>query len=244
MTAPALFPVALLAGGLATRLRPITETIPKALVEIAGRPFIAWQLDLLAREGVTDVIVCAGYLGQRIEEEVGAGAAHGLRVRYSFDGDRLLGTGGALRRALPLLDGPVFVLYGDSYLPISMTAVQGAYERSRQDALMTVFRNEGQWDRSNVEYDGSRIVRYDKRVQTPAMHHIDYGLGIVSRAVIADLPADTVIDLADTYTALAASGRLAGFEAHERFYEVGSFEGLEDMRRLVGGGAAGAKERQ
>ena len=239
-----MLPVALLAGGLATRLRPITETIPKALVDVAGRPFIAWQLELLRREGVTDVIVCAGYLGERIQEMVSDGADYGLAVRYSFDGERLLGTGGALRRALPLLGGPVFVLYGDSYLPIAMRAVQDAYGRSGRAALMTVFRNEGQWDRSNVEYDGTGIVRYDKRVQTPAMHYIDYGLGIVSREVVAAMPADTVVDLADTYRALSEAGQLAGYEVHERFYEVGSFEGLEDMRRLVaGGGASDVKEQ-
>jgi MurNAc alpha-1-phosphate uridylyltransferase len=239
-----LLPVALLAGGLATRLRPITETIPKALVDVAGRPFIAWQLELLQRQGVTDVIVCAGYLGERIQDVVADGAEYGLAVRYSFDGERLLGTGGALRRALPLLDGPVFVLYGDSYLPISMRPVQQAYRRSGRAALMTVFRNDGQWDRSNVEYDGTGSIRYDKRVQTPTMHYIDYGLGVLSREVIAAMPADTVVDLADTYRALSESGQLAGYEVHERFYEVGSFEGLEDMRRLVAGGDASHVKEQ
>lgn len=243
-SASSRLPVALLAGGLATRLRPITETIPKALVDVAGRPFIAWQLDLLRREGVTDVVVCAGYLGERIEAVVADGAAFGLRVRYSFDGERLLGTAGALRQALPLIDGPFFVLYGDSYLPITLRLVEEAYRAAGVQALMTVFRNDGRWDRSNVEYADHRIVCYDKKTPTTAMHHIDYGLGILSREVVAQMPAAQVIDLADTYRELAATGQLAGYEVDERFYEVGSFEGLEDMRRLIeGGGASPVREQ-
>lgn len=238
----AMFPVALLAGGLATRLRPITETIPKALVDVGGRPFIAWQLELLRGEGVREVIVCAGYLGERIREVVADGAAFGLRVRYSFDGERLLGTGGALRRAMPLVDGPLFVLYGDSYLPIRMRPVQEAFAAAGRPALMTVLRNDGQWDRSNVEFEHGAIVRYDKRAPTAAMRHIDYGLGVLAREVIAAMPDDEVVDLADTYRQLAEAGELTGYEVHERFYEVGSFEGLEDMRRLVAGRAAEGKE--
>ena len=111
-------PVAILAGGLATRLRPITEKIPKSLVDVAGEPFIVRQLDYLFRQRVRDVVLCIGYLGEMIEAVVGDGSRFGLRVSYSIDGPILLGTGGALRRAAPLLGEAFFVLYGDSYLPV------------------------------------------------------------------------------------------------------------------------------
>ena len=120
-------PVAILAGGLSTRLRPITENIPKALVDVAGKPFIARQLEYLRRQGITRVVLCLGHLGEQVEALVGDGAAFGLDVGYSWDGPRLLGTGGALKRALPLLGGQFFVFYGDSYLQIDFRAVERGF---------------------------------------------------------------------------------------------------------------------
>lgn len=229
----ALFPVAILAGGLATRLRPLTETIPKALVDINGRPFIVWQLDQLHAEGVTRAVVCAGYLGERIRDEIGDGRAFGLDVQWIFDGPTLLGTAGALKRALPLLGGPFFVLYGDSYLPIAWRPVQEAFIGSGAPALMTVYRNAGQFDRSNVELADGRIVVYDKTHPGPRMQHIDYGLGIVAPSVFDAVAEGEVADLAGLYTGLAQQGRLAAYEVSERFYEIGSFEGLEATRAFL-----------
>jgi NDP-sugar pyrophosphorylase family protein len=117
-------PAAILAGGLATRLRPITEKIPKALVEVAGRPFIDHQLELLRDNGVRHVVLCLGYLGEMVRDHLGDGSRFGLQVGYSFDGDKLLGTGGALRRAAPQLGGGAFwVLYGDSFMDIDYRAI-------------------------------------------------------------------------------------------------------------------------
>jgi MurNAc alpha-1-phosphate uridylyltransferase len=229
----ALFPVAILAGGLATRLRPLTETIPKALVDVHGRPFIAWQLDWLREQGASHVVVCAGYLGERIQTEIGDGRAFGLRVEWVFDGPTLLGTAGALKRALPLIGGPFFVLYGDSYLPIAWQPVQDRFLAGSQPALMTVYRNDGQFDRSNIEFADGRIVLYDKTQVTPRMHHIDYGLGILSPSVFEEVPADGVADLAGLYSRLAARQALAAYEVHQRFYEIGSFEGLEETRSFL-----------
>jgi NDP-sugar pyrophosphorylase family protein len=222
-----MFPVAILAGGLATRMRPVTERIPKALIEVADRPFVEHQLMLLQREGVRKVVLCVGYLGEMIEAVVGDGSRFGLEVAYSFDGERLLGTGGALRRALPLLGPHFFVLYGDSYLDIAYAPVQTAYRDSALPALMTVFRNEGQWDTSNVLFDGKRVVRYDKRHPTPDMAFIDYGLGVLSRDLF-EMPQDEVFDLSDLYTTLSGQGRLAGFEEKQRFYEIGTPSGLAE----------------
>ena len=221
-------PVAILAGGLASRLRPITETIPKALVEVAGKPFILRQLDYLRRQGISRVVLCVGFLGEQIEALVGDGAACGLSVSYSQDWPTLMGTGGALRRALPLLDSQFLILYGDSYLPIDFESVERAFMSSGKPALMTVQRNADEWDKSNVLFVDDVIVEYNKRAPTPGMRHIDYGLGVISAQVLADENTTGPFDLADIYHRLSLSGQLAGYEVHERFYEVGSHKGLAE----------------
>lgn len=220
-------PVAILAGGLATRLRPVTEKVPKALLPIAGRPFIYWQLELLAQQGVTEVVLCAGHLGEQIQAVVGDGSGFGVTVRYSFDGDTLLGTGGALKRALPKLGAAFFVLYGDSYLRCSFAAVQTAYEVSGALGLMTVFCNEDRWEKSNVLLRDGRVVEYDKYSPRPGMRHIDYGLGILSMQAVQRSQAGTAFDLADLYQELASRGELAALTVNERFYEIGSVGGIE-----------------
>ncbi len=229
--------VAILAGGLATRMRPVTEAIPKSLIPVAGEPFVAHQLRLLRREGVENVVLCVGHLGEMIEAYVGDGDRFGLSVRYSYEApDRLLGTGGALRRALPLLGNRFFVLYGDSYLDIAYAPIALAFERSGAPALMTVFRNNGAWDVSNVDFDGARVLRYDKRSPGPDLRYIDYGLGVVSSGVLGDRPADVPFDLADVYRDLANAGELAGYEATRRFHEIGSPGGLNETDAYLRGG--------
>jgi NDP-sugar pyrophosphorylase family protein len=227
------WPVALLAGGLATRLRPITEKIPKALVSVAGEPFLAHQLRLLHAQGLRRVVLCAGYLGEMIEQEFGDGSAFGMQVSYSFDGPKLLGTGGALKRALPRLGERFLVLYGDSYLPIDYAAAVRAFLASGQPALMTVFNNEGRWDTSNVFYADGTIRLYNKKNRVAEMRHIDYGLGILRAAVLAPWPADEPFDLADVYAALVENKQLAGHEVTQRFYEIGSHEGLVELDALL-----------
>ena len=222
----AMFPVAILAGGLATRMHPVTQTIPKSLIEVAGRPFIEHQLELLRAEGVKQVVLCVGHLGEMIEAHVGDGSRFGLSVRYSFDGEKLLGTGGALRRALPHLGQDFFVLYGDSYLEIAYASVQAVYRERGKPALMTVFRNEGKWDTSNVLFDGTDVIRYDKRHPTADVKFIDYGLGVLNSDLLKAHNDDEAFDLSEIYAALAAEGRLAGFEATKRFYEIGNPSGL------------------
>ena len=225
----ASWPVAILAGGLATRLRPITEKIPKALVAVAGEPFLAHQLRLLRGAGLPHVVVCAGYLGEMIEAEFGDGSRFGMRIDYSFDGRHLLGTGGALKRARPLLRRDFFVLYGDSYLPIDYRAAGRAFLASEKPALMTVFKNDGRWDASNVWFDGEQILRYDKKQPGAEMQYIDYGLGVLSAEVMSRWPDNEAFDLADVYRGLATGKQLAGFEVTQRFYEIGSPEGLAEL---------------
>lgn len=227
-----MLPVSILAGGLATRLRPITEKIPKSLVVVAGRPFIFRQLDWLRGEGVERVVLCVGHLGERIVDAVGDGAAFGLSVKYSFDGERLLGTGGALKRATSKLGNAFFVLYGDSYLRCSFAAVQAAFEEAGKPALMTVLKNEGRWDTSNVIFSDGRLVRYDKRNPDPAMRYIDYGLSVVHSGVFSAQRNDEAFDLADVLAGLSAQGQLAGYEVSERFFEIGSQEGLRETEEF------------
>jgi D-sedoheptulose 7-phosphate isomerase len=230
-----MLPVAILAGGLATRLRPLTETIPKSLIEINGEPFLWHQLRLLRGQGVERVVLCAGYLGERIRESAGNGSAFGLQIEYSFDGPVLLGTAGALKQALPLLGERFFVLYGDSYLPCDWAAAERAFLASGKPALMTVYPNEGQWDTSNIEFRDRRIVAYDKSARTPRMRHIDYGLGAFHKNAFDLVPLGERFDLATLYQQLLAAGDLAGFEVPCRFYEIGSFAGLTELAAYLQG---------
>jgi len=178
-------------------------------------------------------VICAGYLGQQIETFVQDGAGFGCSVRYSWDGPTLLGTGGALRQALPKLPGTFFVLYGDSYLPTPYRPVWDAFCASKLPALMTVFRNEGRWDTSNVEYVDGTIRRYDKVNRTPQMLHIDYGLGVLDAATVSVRPADQAWDLAELYGDLVSRNLLAGYEVAERFYEIGSRTGILETEAFL-----------
>ena len=226
---------AILCGGLATRLRPVTEKIPKSLIDINGEPFIAHQLRLLHSNGIERVVLCAGYLGEMIERVVGDGAAFGVSASYSFDGDRLLGTAGAIRKALPSLGDKFFVLYGDSYLPCDYRAASAHFEDSGLQGLMTIYRNRDSFDSSNVEACDGRILRYDKRERTPAMQYIDYGLGVFRSSAFAQIPAGEHWDLAAVYQDLLVKGQLASFEVIQRFYEIGSLQGIEDLKSYLRG---------
>ena len=226
-------PVAILAGGLATRLRPVTTTIPKALVEIDGTPFAELQAELLARQHISRIVWLVGYRGEQIEAALGDGSRWGMRFEYLYDGPKLLGTGGAIKRAVGQLGDAFFVMYGDSYLECDFAAIEAAFVSSGRTALMTVFRNDGQFDGSNIEFANGRIVVYDKRARTPAMHHIDYGLGVFSAQAFRKYPDDGIVDLATVYQDLLARDELAAFEVGSRFYEIGSPEGLASTERHV-----------
>jgi NDP-sugar pyrophosphorylase family protein len=225
--------VAILAGGLATRLRPLTDRVPKVLMPVAGRPFVLHQLELLKRQGAERVVLCVGHLGDQVRSTVGDGRHIGVAVHYSDDGPRLLGTGGALRKALPMLGEAFFVLNGDSYLRCSLAQIESAFHASRRPALMTVLRNEQRWDRSNVVFRDGTVTEYDKRSPRADMLHIDFGLSVLDRGVFDACPADEAIDLADMFRDLSLCGRLAGYEVHERFYEIGSGRGLRETEAFL-----------
>ena len=238
-------PAALLAGGLATRLRPVTETIPKAMVEVAGKPFIDHQLELLRRHGFRKVVLCLGHLGHVVATHVGDGSRFGLEVSCAFDGEKLRGTGGALLAAVPLLGGgpddSFWVMYGDSYMDIDYRAVLEHFSRSGADGLMTVLRNGDRWDKSNVVFRGGKLLRYDKRDRTPDMDHIDYGVALLRKRVLGRIPPGEPFDLAGLYSALVAEGKMVGYEVTERFYEIGTPAALEEARRYLTAMADGSR---
>jgi NDP-sugar pyrophosphorylase family protein len=225
-------PVLILAGGKATRLGDIARVVPKALVPVAGRPFLDHQLLGLCEQGVCEVVMCVGHFADQIRAHIGDGARFGLRVRYSEDGPAPRGTGGAVRRALPLIGAGCFVLYGDSLLDVNDAAVLAALPANRL-GVMTVFRNENSFDRSNVVWRNGRLARYSKQDTTPDMTHIDYGLSLLRRSAIERIPADRPSDLAELYTTLVGGGEMVGFEVTKRFYEIGSPAGLHDLEQYL-----------
>jgi NDP-sugar pyrophosphorylase family protein len=230
---PSDLPVAILAGGLATRLRPITEKVPKLLVEVAGEPFFSHQIRLLKAAGLTRLVLCVGYLGEKIVELYGDGSKWGVKIDYAFDGPKLLGTGGALIAALPNLGEAFYVLYGDSYLPVDYLSVGDFFLRSGKLGLMTVYENHGRYDTSNVWFESGTIKVYDKKNRLPQMQYIDYGLGVFRAAAFDGFSRDAVVDLADVQKALVARNQLAGYEIKQRFYEIGSHEGLKELDELL-----------
>jgi NDP-sugar pyrophosphorylase family protein len=230
-------PAALLAGGLATRLRPITETIPKALVEVAGRPFVDHQLELLSRHGIRRVVLCLGHLGDRVRDHLGDGSRFGMELQYAFDGETLLGTGGALRRAGSLLghlpDDVFWVMYGDSYMDINYRAVLESFNASGADGLMTVLQNGNRWDRSNAVFRDGTLLAYDKKHATPDMDYIDYGVALLRKRALDRIPADQPFDLAALYCEMVKEGKMVGYEVTNRFYEIGTPAALEETRRYL-----------
>jgi MurNAc alpha-1-phosphate uridylyltransferase len=227
----------ILAGGLATRLGERTRQLPKALLPIAGKPFLAWQMQALARSGFSEVVLCIAHLGAQIREFLGDGAAFGVTVAYSEDGPERLGTGGALRRALPLLAASFLVTYGDSYLPFDYAAPLRDLD-AHPEALgtMSVFENDGAWDSSNSEVRDDTVVRYEKGSSDAALRFIDYGALALRRSVLAERPADVHFGLDQVQTELARAGQLRAYAASERFYEIGSELGLRELEAKLASG--------
>ena len=223
----------ILAGGLATRLRPVTDAIPKSMVPVAGRPFLEYQLQLLKKHDICDIVLCVGHLHEQITAYFGNGNAFGVSISYSYETAELLGTGGALRNALPLLDEKFFVMYGDSYLPVDFSAVWQFSQGHGTAPLMVVYHNCSRYDVSNVVFRDGMVRVYDKRQRTPEMAYIDYGLLVLHSEMFMGIPAGCTFDLAELLTAVAAQGHLRGYEVHERFFEIGSHDGLREFERYI-----------
>ena len=228
----------ILAGGIGSRMWPETRTVAKTLLPVHGKPFAAWQLSWLARSGVDSVVYSIGYLGDDVRAYVGDGSPWDVSVVYVDEGEHLRGTAGALRLALDsgVLEDEFLVLYGDSWLQVDPAVVLQSLRGRPEPALMTVHRNEGQWDTSNVIFDGHRVICYAKGLseRPPEMCWIDYGLTALRQSVLAErVPSDTVLDLAPVLSALAAEEKLAGLEVPDRFYEIGSPQGRAELETLL-----------
>ena len=224
-----MLPLAVLAGGYATRLGQLTKNSPKCLIEVNGRPFVDWQLDLLTKSGYSDFIFCVSYRSEMVQKHLGDGSSWGLRIKYSVDGETQLGTGGAIQKALPLLGDTFGVIYGDSYLPIDYSAVELNFLNSKSQGLMTVYKNQNQFDTSNVEYTKGKLLNYQKGMNDSKMHHIDYGLTYFRRAAFQSTSNEASFDLESICSLLAKEGKLDGFEVFQRFYEIGSVNGLKEF---------------
>jgi MurNAc alpha-1-phosphate uridylyltransferase len=229
-----MYPVAILAGGMATRLFPLTQELPKSMLEISGKPFIHWQLNLLSNSGVKEVVLCLGTMAPIIQDYVGDGSNYGLKIQYSFDGDTALGTAGAIKRALPLLGDHFGIIYGDSYLTLDYKAVMDFYANAHVSAVMTVYRNENKHDKSNVEYRNHQIIEYSKFLQRAEMNYIDYGFSIFNKDVFSKVPSQTFVDMYEIIETLVKYRDISGYEVSQRFYEIGSFLGIKDFKMYMG----------
>lgn len=226
----------ILAGGLATKLRPLTEAIPKSLLRIKEKPFLEYQIELLKGHGITDIVLCIGYLGDQIKDYFGDGSRFGVKIRYSEEGETLLGTAGAVKNAEPLLSQEFLLMYGDSYLLLNYGEVMHHFQGFNKLGLMVVYKNFGRWDKSNVVIEGDLVKVYDKGAHLPDMIYIDEGLSMLRREALAIIPAGNVVSLEEFYQTLIQRGELLAFETKQRFYEIGSPQGLEEFKTLVSQG--------
>jgi NDP-sugar pyrophosphorylase family protein len=225
--------VAILAGGLATRLEPILKDTPKSLIEICGKPFIDWQLKLLAQSGIDRVVLCTSYKSEMIEKYVGSGSQYGIHINYSKDGHTQLGTGGAIKKATQQLEESFMVLYGDSYLPIDYKSVQDAFKKLNDAALMTIYKNNNELDYSNVFFEFGKVKKYSKGSESNEFNYIDYGLSCFKKSVFNQYRSDENFDLSETFSALSKANQLAAYEVKNRFYEVGSISGVNDFAEYI-----------
>lgn len=224
-----MIPVVILCGGLATRLYPVTKSIPKSLIMIRDTPFISYQLDLLYKRGIQDVILCVGKFGNQIKNYVGNGSFWGLNIKYSYeDENNLLGTGGAIKNALHLLPDEFMITYGDSYLNINHKRVISKFYKEKKSMLITIFRNINVADKSNILYKRGKIIRYDKIRPSADMKYIDYGLIVVKKSVFDDYP-NVKFDLSSFMSDLVIEGNVSSYLTRKQFYEIGSESGIEQF---------------
>lgn len=226
----------ILAGGLGTRLSRVNPGRPKAMVPVLDKPFLHYQLRLLRASGFDEAVLCVGHMGEQVLDYFGDGASVGLRLHYSWERDTLLGTGGALRQALPLLADHCHVMYGDSYLALDYAAIEEAFHAAAKPGLMVVYQNHDTWDRSNVRLGDGVVEVYDKSGAAEGLHWIDEGVSVFTRAAVAELPAGETVDLGMLFQALIARGELAAWVSTQRFFEVGSESGLAEFQDLLAAG--------
>jgi NDP-sugar pyrophosphorylase family protein len=226
-----IYPVVILAGGIGSRLGRLTKKTPKALIKVNGKPFIHYQLTLLSKQGIKKIILCIGHLGNKIKKFVGDGKKFNLEVKYSYE-KKLLGTGGAIKNAFSLIKKNFFIMYGDTYLPINFINVQNRYKRLKSNPLITVYKNQNNLDKSNVFFNGKRIV-YDKKNYLKKMKYIEYGLSIFNKKIFKYFSKKKKFDLSDVFYFLSKKKLLNYYIVKKRFYEIGSISGLKDSKKYL-----------
>jgi len=223
-----------LTGGLATRLGDLTKNRPKSMVKVQGKPFLEYQLELLRREGITNIVLCIGYMGEQIKSQFGEGEKWGINIKYSSE-DKPLGTAGALKKAEALLNDTFFTMYGDSYLFLDFSHIMSYFESQNKLALMTVYKNYDQYDRSNTVVEGNLVRKYSKKEKTRDMVYIEYGANIFRKEALEMIPENQFYSLDELFPRLIEIDELLAFEVKERFYEIGSPQGLKDFEEYIRG---------
>jgi MurNAc alpha-1-phosphate uridylyltransferase len=230
-----MLPIAILAGGYATRIKPISDSIPKALLEFNHKPFLEWQLQLIEKNNGSLVVLCISHKSELIKAFIDGRPKSKLEIVLSYDGEQQLGTGGALIKAMEFLGNEFLVLYGDSYLPINFHEVSDYFQKSKKLGLMTVLRNTLNLESSNVVYDNGWVRRYDKKHHSADMNYVDFGLNAFRSNVFVNYTAGEYVDLSSIQSSLATRNELVGYEVNQRFYEVGSFQGIMDFKEFAKG---------
>ena len=226
-------------GGLGTRLGVAYRDAPKSMVDVHGKPFFHYPLQVLKRQGFRRFVFCVGFKADPIQKYFEDGKKYQIQIRYVHDGEQPVGTGGALKRALPLLDENVMAIYGDSYIDFEYTKLIDQYDHLKRSddiaAVMSVMKNKGRWGKSNASLKANGRLRYDKGHPSADMEYIDFGATVLNKQAVANRLQDGYCDLADTYKELGDQDRLGGFEVKERFYDIGTPESLQEFRNFITG---------
>ncbi|MFC1985400.1 sugar phosphate nucleotidyltransferase [Chloroflexota bacterium] len=228
----------ILAGGLGTRLRPLTDRVPKVMVSVGGRPFLLHLIELLKRQGVDDIILCIGYLGHYIKEFFSSGKGFGIRIRYSEEKRSLLGTAGALKQAESLLDNHFLVINGDTYLPIDYRPAEAFFLKQNIKAVMIVYDNKDDTGvKNNVELDNSMVTRYDKESADSSLRYVETGALIIKREALALIQGEHPISLeTGLYPSLIRQKELIAYVTQQRFYDMGRPDQLKVFEEFASGG--------
>ena len=221
--------VVVLMGGLGTRLN---SPLPKSLQDIYNLPFFQYQLEIMIQAGFNKFVFCVGYGAKEIEDYFGDGSSFGITIQYSNDGEQLLGTGGAIKKALPLLKDQFIVIYGDSFMDVNYFAVILKFLYSNKPALMTIMHNNNQFDKSNIVYSNKKIISYNKKHPRITMHYIDYGISIFNKYLFTQYNQD-IFDLSDLQSHLADKQLLEAYEVYNRFYEIGTPNALKEFKQYA-----------
>jgi NDP-sugar pyrophosphorylase family protein len=234
----------ILAGGLGTRLGRLTRTVPKPMLPVDGRPFLEYEIELLRKNGIGDIVLCVGHLGEAIEDHFGDGREFGVSIRYAYDRKKLLGPAGALKRAEPLLDDSFFVTYGDAYLRADYRMIMSRLRQSGALGLMTVYRNNDRHGRSDIVVKEGRVVLYDKKNRAEGMVWINFGVSALRRRALDAIPPGRPCGEEEFYGKLIALRELISYPVRRRFYEIGTPIALREFERFISGRGTGARRRQ